>query len=179
MSDENQTNNPDQPPVPSDEPLVKKDADGPKAKPDPIHWLLPILGYAYVPIVLLLASNQGDARGFLQFSLVVSLFGVPFYAAMLFGLNRMRNEHSRDQTLSRTEPDTSNLVDRLSLLCGRERCIRLLEKLTNQKEEAGFSSFFLAPFRCVPNHLNPIQNRSAHVRPKRKRQPLSGTSTKQ
>ena len=92
MSDENQTNNPDQPPVPSDETLVKKDADGPKAKPDPIHWLLPILGYAYVPIVLLLASNQGDARGFLQFSLVVSLFGVPFYAAMLFGLNRMRNE---------------------------------------------------------------------------------------
>ena len=127
MSDENQTNNPDQPPVPSDEPLVKKDADGPKAKPDPIHWLLPILGYAYVPVVLLLASNQGDARGFLQFSLVVSLFGVPFYAAMLFGLNRMRNEHSRDQILSRTEPDTSNFVDRLSLLCGRERCIRLLE----------------------------------------------------
>ena len=92
MSDENQNNYPDQPPVPSDETLVKKDADGPKAKPDPIHWLLPILGYAYVPVVLLLASNQGDARGFLQFSLVVSLFGVPFYAAMLFGLNRMRNE---------------------------------------------------------------------------------------
>ena len=92
MSDENQNNYPDQPPVPSDETLVKKDADGPKAKPDPIHWLLPILGYAYVPIVLLLASNQGDARGFLQFSLVMSLFGVPFYAAMLFGRNRMRND---------------------------------------------------------------------------------------
>ena len=92
MSAKNQTDNPYQPPTLSDEPLPKKDADGPKAKPDPIHWLLPILGYAYVPIVLLLASNQGDARGFLQFSLVVSFFGVPFYAAMLFGLNRMRNE---------------------------------------------------------------------------------------
>ena len=92
MSDENETNNPHQLPVPSEKSLAKQDADGPKAKPDPIHWLLPILGYAYVPIVLLLASNQGAARGLLQFSLVVSLFGVPFYAAMLFGLNRMRNE---------------------------------------------------------------------------------------
>ena len=92
MSDDNETNNPYQPPVPSEESLAKQDAAGAEAKPDPIHWLLPILGYAYVPIVLLLTSNLGDARGFLGFSLVVSLFGVPFYAAMLFGLNRMRNE---------------------------------------------------------------------------------------
>ncbi len=92
MSDDNETNNPYQPPVPSEEPLAKQDADGTQAKPDPIQWLLPILGYAYVPILLLLISNLGDARGFLEFSLVVSLFGVPFYAAMLFGLNRMRNE---------------------------------------------------------------------------------------
>ena len=92
MSDENRPDTPYQPPVPSEESLAKQDAAGAEAKPDPIHWLLPILGYAYVPIVLLLTSNLGDARGFLGFSLVVSLFGVPFYAAMLFGLNRMRNE---------------------------------------------------------------------------------------
>ena len=92
MSDDNETITPYQPPVPREESLAKKDDGGAKAKPDPIHWLLPILGYAYVPIVLLLTSNLGDARGFLQFSLVVSLFGVPLYAAMLFGLNRMRNE---------------------------------------------------------------------------------------
>ena len=92
MSGENKPNTPYQPPAPSDQPLVKQESGSPKAKPDPIHWLLPILGYAYVPIVLLLMSNQGDARGFLEFSLVVSLFGVPLYAAMLFGLNRIRNE---------------------------------------------------------------------------------------
>ena len=92
MPDENKTENPYQPPAPSDEPFVNQDADGPKAKLNSVHWLLPILGYAYVPILLLLISNLGDARGFLEFSLVVSLFGVPFYAAMLFGLNRMRNE---------------------------------------------------------------------------------------
>ena len=33
MSDENETNNPYQPPTLSDEPLAKKDADAPKAKP--------------------------------------------------------------------------------------------------------------------------------------------------
>ena len=92
MSDDNKTDTPYQPPAPSDEPLVKKESTSPKAKPDPIHWVLPILGYAYVPIMLLLTSTQGDARGILEFSLVVSLFGVPLYAAVLFGLNRMRNE---------------------------------------------------------------------------------------
>ena len=92
MSDDNKTDTPYPPPVPSDEPLVKKESTSPKANLDPIHWLLPISGYAYVPFMLLLTSTQGDARGLLEFSLVVSLFGVPLYAAMLFGLNRMRNE---------------------------------------------------------------------------------------
>ena len=49
MSDENKTDNPNQAPATSDEPLAKKDADAPKAKLNPVHWLVPILGYAYVP----------------------------------------------------------------------------------------------------------------------------------
>ena len=49
MSDENETNNPYQPPALSDEPLVRKSADGPKTRLNRVHWLVPILGYAYVP----------------------------------------------------------------------------------------------------------------------------------
>ena len=59
MSDENETDNPYQPPTLSDEPLAKEDADGTKAKPDPIHWQIPWLGYGYVPLVIgLLFSSQ-------------------------------------------------------------------------------------------------------------------------
>ena len=47
MSDENEANNPYQAPTLSDEPLARKDADGPKAKLHPVHWLFPIFGYAY------------------------------------------------------------------------------------------------------------------------------------
>ena len=53
MSDENKTDNPYQPPTLSDEPLAKQDADGPKAKLHPVHWLVPISGYAYVPTLLM------------------------------------------------------------------------------------------------------------------------------
>ena len=52
MSDENETDNPYQPPTLSDEPLAKEDANGTKAKPDPIHWQIPWLGYGYVPLVM-------------------------------------------------------------------------------------------------------------------------------
>ena len=49
MPDENETENPYQPPMLSDEPLVRKSADGPKTRLNRVHWLVPILGYAYVP----------------------------------------------------------------------------------------------------------------------------------
>ena len=49
MSDENETNNPYQAPMLSNEPLVRKGADGPKTRLNRVHWLVPILGYAYVP----------------------------------------------------------------------------------------------------------------------------------
>ncbi|MEC8290293.1 MAG: hypothetical protein VX007_11790 [Pseudomonadota bacterium] len=56
MSDENETNNPYQPPAPSDETLAKKDAAKTKAKLNPVHWLVPIFGYAYVPAIFIVAS---------------------------------------------------------------------------------------------------------------------------
>jgi hypothetical protein len=49
MSDENETNNPYQAPTLTDEPLVRKSADGPKTRLNRVHWIVPILGYAYVP----------------------------------------------------------------------------------------------------------------------------------
>ena len=49
MSDDNKTENPYQAPTLSDEPLVRKGADGPKTRLNRVHWLVPILGYAYVP----------------------------------------------------------------------------------------------------------------------------------
>ena len=56
MSDENETDNPYQPPTLSDEPLAKKDAAKTKAKLNPVHWLVPIFGYAYVPAIFIVAS---------------------------------------------------------------------------------------------------------------------------
>ena len=44
MSDENKTDNLYQAPTLSDEPLVRKGADGPKTRLNRVHWLVPILG---------------------------------------------------------------------------------------------------------------------------------------
>ena len=49
MSNKNDTENPYQAPTLSDEPLVRKGADGPKTRLNRVHWIVPILGYAYVP----------------------------------------------------------------------------------------------------------------------------------
>ena len=53
MSDDNKTENPYQAPTLSDEPLVRKGADGPKTRLNRVHWLVPILGYAYVPAIFI------------------------------------------------------------------------------------------------------------------------------
>ena len=54
MSDANKTDNPYQAPTPSDESLSTPETARPEAKLNPIHWLLPILGYACLPLVILL-----------------------------------------------------------------------------------------------------------------------------
>ena len=103
MSDENKTENRYQPPAPSDEPLAKKDADAPKAKLNPVHWLVPILGYAYVPAFHIVEPLYGDARSlgqdgiaemitsiveFLWFGIFISL---PVYVIVILFLDWRRN----------------------------------------------------------------------------------------
>ena len=92
MSDENETDNPYQPPAPSDEPLAKKDADGPKAKPHPFHWWIPWLGYGYVPLVIgLISISEGIDRFYILFnSAFALLLLLPVYALVILGLTAQR-----------------------------------------------------------------------------------------
>ena len=93
MSDKNETDNPYQPPAPSDEPLAKKDANGTKAKPDPIHWQIPWLGYGYVPLVigLLSVTDAGEERYTWWLLSVSSLFFLlPVYGLVILGLTAQR-----------------------------------------------------------------------------------------
>ena len=104
MSDENKTENPYQPPALSDETLVKKDADAPKARLHPVHWLLPILGYVFVPpffILDLLGSSywsQGQfgiaeqLQNYRNWLGILSIFVLPVYVVgvLLLGWQRHR-----------------------------------------------------------------------------------------
>ena len=96
MSDKNETENPYQPPVLSDQPLVKQEVPSSTATLNPIHWLLPIAGYAYVPVAIVsmvfsevFGITDLDA-GFLSFGLLLP--GLPLYAAALFYMNRRRDK---------------------------------------------------------------------------------------
>ena len=96
MSYENDTDNPYQPPAPSDEPLAKKDADGPKAKPHPFHWWIPWLGYGYfpafyVPVIALIAQDKGaDAWMIGSCSTLALFFLLPVYGLVILGLTVQR-----------------------------------------------------------------------------------------
>ena len=102
MSDDN--DNPYQPPGPSDKPLSRKDADGRKAKLNPVHWLLPILGYAYVPAIFIF---QDQFLGFsIEEMLDVSVrpadfvyFFIPFpvYAIVNLFLDWRRNRQGTNR----------------------------------------------------------------------------------
>ena len=97
MSRENKTDNPYQPPAPSDEPLAQKDADGPKAKPHPFHWWVAWLGYGYVPLVIGQISISNDDGPFaLNFMIVDSAFALlyllPGYGLVILGLTAQRIE---------------------------------------------------------------------------------------
>jgi hypothetical protein len=92
MSDENRTDTPYQPPAPSDVPLAKKDADGPQAKPDPIHRQVQWLGYGYVPLVIgLISISEGIDRFYILFnSAFALLLLLPVYALVILGLTAQR-----------------------------------------------------------------------------------------
>ena len=94
MPDENKTENPYQPPASSVEPLVKKDADGPKAKPHPFHWWIPWLGYGCVTLMvgLMFTINDRSFEGYhifvyCEFAL---LFLLPVYGLAILGLTAQR-----------------------------------------------------------------------------------------
>ena len=90
MSDENETNNPYQPPTLSDEPLAKRDADGPKAKPHPFHWWVAWLGYGYIPFSICLWSISQDPLGLAFFQTEALPFVIPVYGLVLLGLTVWR-----------------------------------------------------------------------------------------
>ena len=92
MSDENKTENPYQPPTLSDETLAKKDADRPKAKPDPINWTVPWLGYGYVPLVIGLGFMTRDPFSLFHFSTGALLFLLPVYGLVILKLTAQRNQ---------------------------------------------------------------------------------------
>ena len=94
MSDENETENLNQPPATSDEPLAKRDADGPEAKPHPFHWWIPWLGYGYVPLVIGLIFNA-DIDNFDRYYTFINsafalLFLLPVYGLVILGLTAQR-----------------------------------------------------------------------------------------
>ena len=104
MSDENKTDNSYQPPSLSDEPLAKQDADGPQAKPDPIHRQVAWLGYGYVPLVIgLISISEGIDRFYILFySALALLLLIPVYGLVILGLTaqrRLRKTNSIGLTL--------------------------------------------------------------------------------
>ena len=84
MSDENETDNPYQPPTLSDEPLVRKSADGPKTRLNRVHWLVPILGYAYVPSFFTFAILYEYARSLGQDGIAETLNSIAVF--LWFGI---------------------------------------------------------------------------------------------
>ena len=92
MSDENKTDNPYQAPTLSDESLAKKGGDAAKAKPHPANWLIPWLGYGYVPLVIgLISISEGIDRFYILFySALALLLLLPVYGLFILGLMAQR-----------------------------------------------------------------------------------------
>ena len=137
MSDENETNNPYQAPTLSDEPLAKKDAAKTKAKLNPVHWLVPIFGYAYVPAFHIFEDLYGYARSlgqdgiaemitsivdFLWFGIFVSL---PVYVVIILYLGWRRHKQGTNTT-------GMNLYHGLSLILPTWWFFRVLEVFLGQ-----------------------------------------------
>ena len=110
MSDENESNNPYQPPTLSDETLAQKDAAKTKAKLNPVHWLVPIFGYAYVPAIFIVASLPDYAislriHGFVgtadENAMVLAvyiIFVLPVYVVVILFLGWRRHRQGTNTT---------------------------------------------------------------------------------
>ena len=110
MSDENKTENPYQAPTLSDEPLAKKDAAKTKAKLNPVHWLVPIFGYAYVPTLLMWQPLYNFANSFWDNSILETadeiamglalciIFVLPVYVVVILLLGWRRHRQGTNTT---------------------------------------------------------------------------------
>ena len=103
MSDNNEPNNPYHPPLLSDKPLAKAGTDSPNAKLHPVHLLFPLVGYAYVPVVVMLAylfSSLGldskYAPVYWQGSFYLLVPGLPLYAGILLFLDHARKKRGNN-----------------------------------------------------------------------------------
>ena len=110
MSDENENDNPYQPPSTRDEPLAKQDDDAPKAKLNPVHWLVPILGYAYVPAIFIvgylarhtyLQGQYAISEELSNYALclaILSIFLLPIYFIIIIFLGWRRHRQGTNTT---------------------------------------------------------------------------------
>ena len=110
MSDENKTDNPYQAPTLSDEPLVRKGADGPKTRLNRVHWLVPILGYAYFPAfstfqILTVEERSLGQDGIAETLINIAVFGrfgififLPIYLVVILFLGWRRHRQGTNTT---------------------------------------------------------------------------------
>lgn len=103
MSDNNEPNNPYHPPLLSDKPLAKAGTDSPNAKLHPVHLLFPLVGYAYIPVVFMLAyllAAPGVDKKYLEVLFGSSFYllfpGLPLYAGVLLFLDHARKKRGRN-----------------------------------------------------------------------------------
>ena len=94
MSDENETDNPYQPPTLSDEPLAKKETQAEEGELHPVHFAIPLAGYACFPLFVGLAFSGPDVNWLvwlpLQAFSYLLLLAVPFYAGFIIWLTFQR-----------------------------------------------------------------------------------------
>ena len=122
MSDDN--DNPYQPPGPSDKPLSRKDADGPKTRLNPVHRLVPIFGYAYVPAIFIfgylprytlslgqfgIAEKPHNQVWLIALIILVALIIIAtlIYVFILIRLERRRNEQGTNTRAIKLYSDLS------------------------------------------------------------------------
>ena len=137
MPDEHETKNPYQTPTLRDEPLVRKGADGPKTRLNRVHWLVPILGYAYVPSFFTFAILYEYARSLGQDGIAETLnsiavflwFGIfillPIYLVVILLLGWRRHRQGTNTT-------GMNLYHGLSLILPTWNFFRVLEGFLRQ-----------------------------------------------
>ena len=128
MSDENETDNPYKPPALGEETLVKQDAARAQAKLNPVHWLVPIFGYAYVPAIfifrflnnLIIPQGQYGIAGTLidvgTSLAVLIIIATLIYVLILIRLERQRNEQGTNTRAIKLYSDLSWILP-LLLVC--------------------------------------------------------------